>query len=72
MKFIIAFFIILIVLFITIILFFGKNTFRYECQDPVNWSAPECNPPICKASGTCTEDTLKVLVKKEKTTSSIQ
>ena len=66
MKYIIAFFIILIVLFVSVILFFGKNTYRYECQDPVNWSQPDCNPPICKASGTCTEDTLKVLVKKDK------
>ena len=66
MKYIIAFFITLIVLFVSVILFFGKNTYRYECQDPVNWSEPSCNPPICKASGTCTEDTLKVLVKKDK------
>ena len=66
MKWIIIFFITLITLFISIILFFGKNVYRYECQDPVNWSAPDCNPPICKASGTCTEDTLKVLVKKDK------
>ena len=64
MKWIIIFFITLITLFISIILFFGKNV--YKCQDPVNWSAPDCNPPICKASGTCTEDTLKVLVKKDK------
>ena len=66
MKWIIAFFIILIILFVSVILFFGKNTYRYECQDPANWENPECNPPICKASGTCTEDTLKVLVKKDK------
>lgn len=30
--------------------------YRYPCQDPANWEAPECNPPICKATGTCTED----------------
>ena len=29
---------------------------RYECQEFVNWKKPECNPPQCKASGTCTED----------------
>ena len=72
MKSIIVFFIILIALFIAIVLFFGKSTFRYECQDPVNCSLPSCNPPTCKASGTCTEDTLKVLVKKEKLPSSTQ
>jgi len=30
--------------------------FRYSCQDPVNWEAKECNPPICKADDTCTKD----------------
>ena len=72
MKWILIFFISLILLFLTIVAFFGKNTYRYECQDPVNWSLPECNPPICKASGTCTEDTLKVLVKKGTATSLTQ
>jgi hypothetical protein len=66
MKWIIIFFITLITLFVTIMLFFGKSVYRYQCQDPINWSTPDCEPPICKASGTCTEDTLKVLVKKEK------
>lgn len=30
--------------------------YRYECQDPANWKADECNPPICKVDGTCTKD----------------
>lgn len=30
--------------------------YRYECQDPANWEKPECVPPQCKVSGTCTED----------------
>ena len=30
--------------------------YRYECQDPANWAAEECNPPQCKVSGTCTVD----------------
>lgn len=30
--------------------------YRYPCQDPVNWEAPECNPPLCEATGTCTAD----------------
>lgn len=30
--------------------------YRYPCQDPVNWESPECNPPLCEATGTCTKD----------------
>lgn len=30
--------------------------YRYPCQDPENWDAAECNPPICKVDGACTED----------------
>ena len=30
--------------------------YRYPCQDPTNWEAPECNPPLCEATGTCTKD----------------
>jgi hypothetical protein len=33
-----------------------EGNFRYKCQDPENWELPECLPPICKVSGTCTED----------------
>jgi hypothetical protein len=29
--------------------------YRYSCQDPENWEAPECNPPLCKVDGNCTE-----------------
>jgi hypothetical protein len=32
--------------------------YRYSCQDPENWGAPECEPPICKVDGTCTETLL--------------
>lgn len=32
--------------------------YRYECQDPVNWKSDECNPPICKVDGMCTETLL--------------
>lgn len=38
--------------------FFSGDVYRYECQDPLNWKSPECNPPICKAAGVCTEDLL--------------
>lgn len=29
--------------------------FRYPCQDPANWGTADCEPPLCEASGTCTE-----------------
>jgi hypothetical protein len=32
--------------------------YRYSCQDPNNWESKECNPPICKVNGACTEDLL--------------
>lgn len=32
--------------------------YRYECQDPENWEAEECNPPLCHATGNCTETLL--------------
>lgn len=32
------------------------GNYRYPCQDPANWEAVECNPPLCEASGTCTKD----------------
>jgi hypothetical protein len=32
--------------------------YRYPCQDPNNWESKECNPPICKVNGACTEDLL--------------
>jgi len=30
--------------------------YRYPCQDPANWEAAECKPPICTANGACPED----------------
>jgi hypothetical protein len=32
--------------------------YRYPCQDPKNWNAEECKPPICTADGWCTPDLL--------------
>jgi hypothetical protein len=32
------------------------GTYRYKCQDSANWDTPECNPPICETSGTCSRD----------------
>ena len=34
--------------------FLADDSYRYPCQDPVNWGTPDCEPPICNASGTCT------------------
>jgi hypothetical protein len=33
-----------------------NGSYRYPCQDPANWKSPDCEPPICVASGTCTRD----------------
>lgn len=27
--------------------------YRYECQDPENWEAPQCQEPVCKVDGAC-------------------
>ena len=32
------------------------GNYRYPCQDPANWETPECVPPVCEASETCTKD----------------
>lgn len=40
------------------------DRFRYPCQDPKNWDATECKPPICTASGTCPEMLVKPEEKK--------
>ncbi len=29
--------------------------YRYKCQDPENWGKSECEPPICKVDGACTD-----------------
>jgi len=38
------------------VVFFAEDVYRYPCQDPANWSTPDCEPPICTASGTCTSN----------------
>lgn len=35
-----------------------EDRFRYDCQDPVNFGKPKCEPPACEADGTCTKDLL--------------
>jgi len=32
--------------------------YRYPCQNPENFDKKECNPPLCKVTGTCTIDIL--------------
>ena len=32
--------------------------YRYACQDPENWGSTECEPPVCKVDGACTETLL--------------
>jgi hypothetical protein len=32
--------------------------YRYPCMDPQNWTAPECQPPICTATKQCPQDLL--------------
>ena len=39
-----------------IFLMSADGFYRYPCQDPAHWSAPECNPPICTALKSCTSD----------------
>ena len=35
------------------------DRFRYPCQNPTNWSNPECKPPVCTATGTCPDQLVK-------------
>lgn len=34
----------------------GDGFYRYPCQDPENWAALECTPPICLRTGMCATD----------------
>lgn len=47
------------IIFLSILLVSGcgyDGSYRYECQDPQNWKAEECNPPMCKVDGACSKD----------------
>lgn len=35
--------------------FSGDGFYRYPCQDPANWAALECTPPICTRTGMCSD-----------------
>jgi len=39
--------------------FFGKESFRYPCQDPANWDKDFCKIPICDVTRTCPEHIFK-------------
>ena len=49
-----------VLIFIPLILaFFGKDQFRYPCQDPSNWDKPVCQKPACDVTRTCPEHVFK-------------
>ena len=39
--------------------FYGRDQFRYPCQNPLNWDKPECKFPICDVTRTCPEQIFK-------------
>ena len=41
-----------------------EDRFRYPCQDPQNWEAPDCKPPVCTVTGTCPDQL--ITIEKEK------
>jgi hypothetical protein len=41
---------------VAIFWFSGDGFYRYKCQDPVNWDAIECKPPICLRTKNCATD----------------
>lgn len=43
-----------LVILVTMILLTGcQDRYRYPCQDPANFSKPECSVEVCKASHEC-------------------
>jgi hypothetical protein len=39
--------------------FFGKDSFRYPCQNPENWDKDFCKMPVCDVTRTCPEHIFK-------------
>lgn len=37
-----------------------QDRFRYACQDPKNWEAPECVRPACAVTGVCPDQLNKL------------
>jgi len=50
---------IILLLFPVALAFFGKDSFRYPCQDPTNWDKEYCKPPVCDVTRTCPEHIFK-------------
>lgn len=44
-----------VVIFVMLFRTSGDGFYRYPCQDPEMWSQPQCQPPACEATGTCTD-----------------
>ena len=44
-----------IIVLVIFMIVFSSDRYRYPCQDPENWNSPQCNPPLCEASSTCTK-----------------
>jgi hypothetical protein len=49
----------LLLLLPIVIAFFGGDRFRYPCQNPENWDAPQCKRPICDVTRTCPDHIFK-------------
>lgn len=43
-------------LIVVIFVFSGEGFYRYPCQDPKNWTALECTPPLCTRTKMCADD----------------
>lgn len=41
---------------VAVFYFSGDGFYRYPCQNPRQWGAVECQPPICSANKTCPHD----------------
>jgi len=57
------FFYFLMIIWLAILIFLLTScgydgSYRYSCQDPENWGAKECEPPICEVDGSCTKTLL--------------
>ncbi len=44
---------------LSLLLAAGCGRFRYPCQDPANWSQPQCQRPQCAVTGTCPDQLLR-------------
>lgn len=50
---------ILLVLLPVAFAFFGKDQFRYPCQNPENWDTLQCQRPLCDVTRTCPDHIFK-------------